>query len=95
MSANVSTNQTVCATAEVRTDGSATGGARFTTLLLLGGSGDDQGNYWFQNFSNGEDWEQIGTCITAKPAMTSASSSTGEFVRSRRWPDVWRELAVR
>ena len=60
-----STDNTICATAEVRTDGSSTGGAGVFSVYLTGGSGNDQGNYAFSGLSNGNSWTPVEACAVA------------------------------
>jgi surface antigen len=61
---NVSTGNTICATAQVRTDGAVSGGSGVMSVYLLGG-GADEGDYWFQNLGNNNAWEQVEACAVA------------------------------
>lgn len=68
---SMGTGNTVCATAEVRTSGNATGGSGYMTLYLLGG-GTDSGTYWFQNLGNSEGWKKVQACASASGSRSLA-----------------------
>jgi hypothetical protein len=57
--------QVVCASAWVRTQAPATGGNGSFVVWLLGGSYNENGVASFTGLSNGANWRQVQTCVSA------------------------------
>jgi hypothetical protein len=68
---NTSAGQTVCASAWVRTEGSATGAGGTFGLFLLGGATIDSGGTAFSNLPNGDRWTQVHDCVEATTAQNT------------------------
>jgi hypothetical protein len=66
LSLATSAGETICGSAWVRTESTATGAAGAFVLWLIGGSGSsDAGDVTYSGLGNGTDWTQVQTCVEA------------------------------
>jgi hypothetical protein len=56
---------TFCGSAELRSEGSATGASGEFTIWLMGGSSNQSGGVSYSNLGVGANWAQFSTCVTA------------------------------
>src|SRR6185312_90791 len=57
--------QTVCGSAEVRTEYPGTGAAGTFALWLTGGAAHESGSAAYAGLSNGADWSPVQACVEA------------------------------
>ncbi|HEX4010228.1 MAG TPA: hypothetical protein VHX62_09480 [Solirubrobacteraceae bacterium] len=67
---DTSPGQTVCGSAWVRTEGSATGAAGQFALWLTGGAHSDGASAGYSALGNGAHWSELQTCVEATVAHT-------------------------
>ncbi len=65
---NTTAGETVCASAWVRTEATATGASGTFALFLLNDSATDSGGANFSGLSNGANWTQVHDCVEATAA---------------------------
>ena len=66
-----SAGQTVCGSAELRTEFGATGASGRFTLWLVGGAAHESGSTGYSGLGNGTNWTQVQTCVEATGSHTS------------------------
>ncbi len=66
-----SAGQTVCGSAELRTEFGATGASGRFTLWLVGGAAHESGSTAYSGLGNGTNWTQVQTCVEATGSHTS------------------------
>lgn len=70
ISLSTSPGETICGSAWVRTEGSATGAAGAFTLWLINSAASDAGQATFSGLGNGTDWTEVYTCVEATASHT-------------------------
>ncbi|HEX3691186.1 MAG TPA: hypothetical protein VHV28_15910, partial [Solirubrobacteraceae bacterium] len=63
--------QTVCASAELRTEYPATGAAGTFTLWLTGGAAHESGSATYTGLGNGANWSPVQACVEATGSHTN------------------------
>lgn len=71
VSVNTSAGQLVCGSAELRTEGAATGASGAFALWLLGGSGSEGASTNYSGLGNYGNWSRVQTCVEATGSHTS------------------------
>jgi hypothetical protein len=66
-----SAGQTVCGSAELRTEFGATGASGRFTLWLVGGAAHESGSTAYSGLGNGSNWSQAQACVEATGSHTS------------------------
>ena len=66
-----SAGQTVCGSAELRTEYPATGASGTFALWLTGGAAHESGSTAYANLGNGGNWSQASTCVEATGSHTT------------------------
>jgi hypothetical protein len=68
---NTTAGETICGTAQVRTEGSATGAHGALALWLIGGAAADGGSSNYSGLGNGSNWSPVSTCVEAAGSHTT------------------------
>jgi hypothetical protein len=68
---NTSAGQTVCGSAELRTEYPATGAAGTFTLWLTGGAAHESGSAAYAGLGNGANWSPVQACVEATGSHTN------------------------
>jgi hypothetical protein len=68
---NTSAGQTVCGSAQVRTEYPAAGASGAFALWLTGGTAHESGSTTYANLGNGANWSSVQTCVEATGSHTN------------------------
>ena len=68
---NTSAGQTICGSAELRTEYPGTGAAGTFALWLTGGAAHESGSSSYSGLGNGANWSPVGACVEATGSHTN------------------------